>query len=74
VIFAIQAAQAGSFLALAIVLMPEMGITGAGAAFLLGQSAVALVAFAIQIVPLLRDGRPASATPDGTGSLLQDAR
>jgi O-antigen/teichoic acid export membrane protein len=75
VIFAIQAAQAGSFLALAVVLMPAFGIAGVGAAFLLGQSAVALVSFATQIVPLLRGDRPAAASPEIDGHRLQeDAR
>jgi O-antigen/teichoic acid export membrane protein len=72
VIFAIQAAQAGSFLVLAVVFMPAMGISGAGVAFFLGQSAVALVAFATQIVPLLRGGQPAPATPDMSGRRLPE--
>lgn len=74
VIFAIQAAQAGSLLTLTLVFMPAMGIAGVGVAFLLGQSAVALVASAIQIVPLLHDGRAAPATTDGTVSGLRGAR
>jgi O-antigen/teichoic acid export membrane protein len=75
VIFAIQAAQAGSFLVLAVVLMPAFGIAGVGAAFLLGQSAVAVVSFATQIVPLLRGDRPAAASPEIDGHRLQeDAR
>jgi O-antigen/teichoic acid export membrane protein len=61
-LFAIQAAQAGLFVALAVVLLPAMGIAGVGVAFLVGQSAVALVTFLAQILPLLgTDGGPAVA-------------
>ena len=73
VIFAIQAAQAGLFVALAVVFLPAMGIAGVGVAFLLGQSAVAIAAFVSQIGPLLRAGRPPSPTEEGTVPRLGDA-
>jgi O-antigen/teichoic acid export membrane protein len=73
VIFAIQAAQAGSFVALAVVFLPALGIAGVGVAFLLSQSTVALAAFISQIGPLLRAGRPQSPTEDGTVPRLRDA-
>ena len=60
------------FLVLAVVFMPAMGISGAGLAFFLGQSAVAMVAFATQIVPLLRGGQPTLATPDMSGRRLPE--
>lgn len=73
VIFAIQAAQAGLFVALAVVFLPALGIAGVGVAFLVGQSAVAIAAFVSQIGPLLRAGRPQSPTEDGTVPRLRDA-
>ncbi len=66
VLFGIQAAQAVSFVALAIVFLPALGIAGVGVAFLVGESAVALVAFVTQINPLLRAGRQQSTTESGT--------
>lgn len=73
VLFAIQAAEAGSFVALAVVFLPALGIAGVGVAFLAGQSAVALVVFVTQIVPLLRAGRHQSTTESGTVPRLTDA-
>jgi O-antigen/teichoic acid export membrane protein len=73
VIFAIQAAQAGLFVALAVVLLPRMGIAGVGMAFLVGQSTVALAAFVSQIAPLLRAGAAQSPAEEGTVPRLRDA-
>ncbi len=72
-LFWIQAAEAVSFVALAVIFLPAMGIAGVGAAFLVGQAAVALVAFVTQIAPLLRDARQASTAesepvPQATGA------
>ena len=61
VLFAIQAAQACLFVAIAVVLLPAIGIAGVGVAFLAAQSAVALVASVTQIGPLLRAGPPQSS-------------
>jgi O-antigen/teichoic acid export membrane protein len=73
VLFAVQAAQALSFVALTAVFLPALGISGVGVAFLVGQSAVALVAFATQITPLLRAGRPRSPASSATVPQQQDA-
>ena len=73
VLFAIQAAQACLFLALAVVLLPALGIAGAGIAFLVGQSTVALAAFISQIGPLLRAGRPQSPLEVGAAASRRDA-
>jgi O-antigen/teichoic acid export membrane protein len=73
VLFAIQAAQAGLFVALAVVLLPAIGIAGVGVAFLVAQSAVAIVASVTQIGPLLRADRPQSAAGSGVGSPPRDA-
>jgi O-antigen/teichoic acid export membrane protein len=73
VLFGIQAAEAVSFVALAVVFLPALGIAGVGVAFLVGQSAVALVVFVTQIGPLLRVGRHQSTTECGTVPRLTDA-
>ncbi len=62
VLFLLQAAESGLFVALAVVFLPALGIAGIGIAFLVGQSIVALGAFVTQIYPLLRDGQPQSPT------------
>jgi O-antigen/teichoic acid export membrane protein len=62
VLFGLQAGQAGLFLALAVLLLPVMGIAGVGVAFLVGQSIVAAVAIVTQIVPVLRGETHAAAT------------
>ncbi len=72
VLFAIQAAQAISFVSLTIVLLPPLGIAGVGLAFLLAQSAVAVVAFVGQIGPLLRADR-AHTTAQAGGAALHEA-
>jgi O-antigen/teichoic acid export membrane protein len=58
VLFLVQAAQAGLFVALTFAFLPTMGIAGVGLAFLVGQSVVAAAAFVLQIGPLLRASRP----------------
>jgi O-antigen/teichoic acid export membrane protein len=72
VIFLLQAAESILFVALAVVFLPAMGIAGIGIAFLAGQSIVALVAFATQIYPLLRDVRPQSPSAARVVSSLPD--
>jgi O-antigen/teichoic acid export membrane protein len=65
VLFAVQAGQAGLFLALVVVLLPALGIAGVGLAFLVAQSAVAAVALTTQILPLLRAEKPAPPIESG---------
>lgn len=72
-LFAMQAGQAVLFVALAVVLLPRMGIAGVGVAFLGGQLAVALAAFVSQIAPLLRAGTAQSPADDETVPRLRDA-
>ncbi len=71
---AIQAAQAGLLVALTVVFLPALGIAGVGVAFLVAQSAVALVAFMTEIRPLLGAARPQSPTEPEAVPPIRDAR
>jgi glycosyltransferase involved in cell wall biosynthesis len=73
VLFLVQAAQAGLFVALTVALLPGMGIAGVGLAFLAGQSVVAVAAFVMQIGPLLRASRPELPSASGLVPKPRDA-
>ena len=73
-VVAIQAAQAGLFVVLAVPLLPAVGIAGVGIAFLASQSVVALIASVTLIRPLLIAGRQQPPKNPETARVIEDAR